>query len=72
MLWQGNGGGAGVGCLADGGAEEEVAEAGEVGFFGRFACGGGAGGSLRGGGLGVAGENAGVAGPAVVVRCRAA
>ena len=62
-------GGAGVGCLADGGAEEEVAKAGEVGFFSCFAGCCGAGSSLRGGGFGVAGENAGVAGPAVVVRC---
>ena len=61
--------GAGVGCLADGGAEEEVSQSGQVGFFGRFAgcCGGG--GALAGGGFGVAGEDAGVAGPAVVVRC---
>ena len=67
VLRQGDGGGAGVGCLADGGAEEEVAQAGEVGFLGGFARGCGGGGALRRGGFGVAGEDAGVAGPAVMV-----
>ena len=38
VLGEGDVRGAGVGCLADGGAEEEVAEASEVGFFGCFAC----------------------------------
>jgi hypothetical protein len=37
VLGQGDCGGAGVGCLADCGAEEEVPEAREVGFFGCFA-----------------------------------
>jgi len=68
VLWEGDCGRARVGCLADGGAEEEVAQAGEVGFLGGFAGGGGGGGALRRGGFGVAGEDAGVAGPAVVVR----
>ena len=67
MLWERNGSGAGVCCLSDGSAEEQVAEAGQVGFFACLAGCGGRGGALRGGGFGVAGENAGVAGPAVVM-----
>jgi hypothetical protein len=69
VLWEGDGGGAGVRCLGDGGAEEEVAQAGEVGFLGCFAGGGCGRGALAGSGFGVAGEDAGIAGPAVVVRC---
>ena len=69
VLRERNVGGAGVGCLGDGGAEEEVPQACQVGFFGSFACCCGGGGALARSGFGVAGEDAGVAGPAVVVRC---
>lgn len=53
--------------VRDGGFEEQVAQAGEVGFFAGFAGGRGGGGALRRGGFRVAGEHAGVARPAVVV-----
>jgi len=39
VLGQWDGCGPRVGCLGDGGAEEEVAEAGQVGFFACFAGG---------------------------------
>jgi hypothetical protein len=67
MLGKRNSGGARVSSLSNGGAEEKVAETGQVGFFACFAGCGCRGGALRGGGLGVAREDAGVAGPAIVV-----
>jgi len=39
VLRKWNSGGARVSCLSNGGAEEQVTKASQVGFFARFACG---------------------------------